>query len=241
MKKVCVALFTLVILASCTSKEQTKDLTLSGTIKGLKNGTIYIQKYQDTSLVVLDSLKIDGKSSFVSHLDLKEPEMLYIVLDRGATTTIDNSLLVFAEPGKIDVQTDLKHFYADAKITGSKNHDLYANYQQMNSKFKDQLQDLLQIDLDNFKDGKPTNTPELIEKRAIVLKKKYLAAINFAVNHKEYEVAPFIALSEISDANIKYLDTISKSLSPKVAKSKYGKMLSDYIEMRKEDEAAMAK
>ena len=136
MKKVCVALFTFVILASCSSKEQPKDLTLSGTIKGLKNGTIYIQKYQDTSLVVLDSMKIDRKSSFVSHLDLKEPEMLYIVLDRGATTTIDNSLLVFAEPGKIDVQTDLKHFYADAKITGSKNQDLYTEYQKMNSKFK---------------------------------------------------------------------------------------------------------
>ena len=241
MKKVCIALFTFVILASCSSKEQTKDLTLSGTIKGLKNGTIYIQKYQDTSLVVLDSMKIDSKSSFVSHLDLKEPEMLYIVLDRGATTTIDNSLLVFAEPGKIDVQTDLKHFYADAKITGSKNQDLYTEYQKMNSKFKDQLQDLLQIDLDNFKNGKPTNTPEVVEKRGLVLKKKYLAAINFAINHKDYEVAPFIALSEISDTNVKYLDTISKSLTPKVASSKYGKMLKDYIEMRKEDEAAIAK
>lgn len=241
MKKVCLALVTLIVLASCSNNEQSKDLTLTGTIKGLKSGTVYIQKYQDTSLVVLDSIKIDGNSTFESHLDLTEPEMLYIVLDRGITTTIDNSLLIFAEPGKIDVQTDLKHFYAYAKVTGSKNHELYVNYMKMNSKYNDQLHDLLQLDMDNFKAGKETNSPDIIEKRNLVLKKKYLAAINFAVNHKEYEIAPFVALSEISDANIKYLDTISKSLSPKISASKYGKMLADYIDMRKEDESAALK
>lgn len=241
MKKVCLALVTLIVLTSCSNNEQSKDLTLTGTIKGLKSGTVYIQKYQDTSLVVLDSIKIDGNSTFESHLDLTEPEMLYIVLDRGITTTIDNSLLIFAEPGKIDVQTDLKHFYANAKVTGSKNHELYVNYMKMNSKYNDQLHDLLQLDMDNFKAGKETNSPDIIEKRNLVLKKKYLAAINFAVNHKEYEIAPFVALSEISDANIKYLDTISKSLTPKVSSSKYGKMLGDYIEMRKEDQAAVTK
>ena len=241
MKKVCLALVTLIVLTSCSNNEQSKDLTLTGTIKGLKSGTVYIQKYQDTSLVVLDSIKIDGNSTFESHLDLTEPEMLYIVLDRGITTTIDNSLLIFAEPGKIDVQTDLKHFYANAKVTGSKNHELYVNYMKMNSKYNDQLHDLLQLDMDNFKAGKETNSPDITEKRNLVLKKKYLAAINFAVNHKEYEIAPFVALSEISDANIKYLDTISKSLSPKISASKYGKMLADYIEMRKEDESAALK
>lgn len=241
MKKVCLAIATLLVLASCSNKDQAKDLTLTGTIKGLKTGTVYIQKYEDTSLVVLDSLKIDGNSSFESQLDLAEPEMLYIVLDRGVTSTIDNSLLVFAEPGKIDVQTDLKHFYANAKVTGSKNHELYENYRKMNSKFNDQLHDLLQLDMDNFKAGKSTNIAEITEKRNLVLKRKYLAAINFAVNHKEYEIAPFIALSEISDANVKYLDTISKSLTPKVSSSKYGKMLGDYIEMRKEDQAAVTK
>ena len=63
MKKVCIALFTIATLASCSNKDETKNLTLSGTIKGLKSGTVYIQKYQDTSLVVLDSIIIDKNSS----------------------------------------------------------------------------------------------------------------------------------------------------------------------------------
>ena len=53
--------------------------------------------------------------------------MLYLFLDRGQTKSIDNSLPFFAEPGNIKIETSLKHFFADAKITGSKNHDLWMN------------------------------------------------------------------------------------------------------------------
>jgi hypothetical protein len=61
------------------------------------------------------------------------------------------------------------------------------------------------------------------------IKRKYLFATNFALNNRKFEVAPFIALSEIYDINIKYLDTIQKSMSPQVANSLYGKKLTQYI------------
>ena len=54
-------------------------------------------------------------------------------------------------------------------------------------------------------------------------------ATNFALNNRDFEVAPYIALSEIYDINVKYLDTIQKSMSPKVAKSLYGKKLTEYV------------
>jgi hypothetical protein len=49
-------------------------------------------------------------------------------------------------------------------------------------------------------------------------------------------VSPYIALSEIGDATVTYLDTINKSMSPKVAKSKYGVMLTKYVAERKKTE-----
>jgi hypothetical protein len=49
-------------------------------------------------------------------------------------------------------------------------------------------------------------------------------------------VSPYLALSEIPDANIKLLDTINKMLVPKVAKSKYGKRLNELIIERKKTE-----
>ena len=49
------------------------------------------------------------------------------------------------------------------------------------------------------------------------------------MNNKDHEIAPYIALTEIYDINIKYLDTIQKAMSPKVAQSLYGKKLTEYI------------
>ena len=65
------------------------------------------------------------------------------------------------------------------------------------------------------------------------MKKKYLYTTNFAVNNGKYAVAPYIALAEISDINIKYLDTIQKSMSAEISKSIYGKKLNTFIKERK--------
>ncbi len=42
-------------------------------------------------------------------------------------------------------------------------------------------------------------------------------------------MAPYIALSEIANINITFLDTIASKMSPKVSESKYGKMLKEHI------------
>ena len=50
------------------------------------------------------------------------------------------------------------------------------------------------------------------------------------MNNRESEVAPYLALSEIYDANVKWLDTINNSLTPKIKGSKYGKELQIFID-----------
>ena len=67
-------------------------------------------------------------------------------------------------------------------------------------------------------------------------RRKYLFATNFAINNNDFEVSPYIALSEIYDINIKYLDTIQKSMTPKVAKSLYGIKLTEYVEKIKKQQ-----
>ena len=53
---------------------------------------------------------------------------------------------------------------------------------------------------------------------------------NFAVRNANYEVAPYIALTELVNANIKLLDTVSNSMSPEVRASKYGQQLVEFID-----------
>src|SRR6476646_3004221 len=78
MKNIVGAFIILLVFASCNDKKELGNLQITGNIKGLKDGTLYIQKLQDTSLVVLDSIVINGKSSFETDLNIESPEMLYL-------------------------------------------------------------------------------------------------------------------------------------------------------------------
>jgi len=234
MKNPIIALLSLFLIASCSKKEET-NLQITGNIKGLQKGTLYIKKLGDSTFITLDSLKINGASAFESNLNLKSPEMLYLFLDRGMSQSEDNSLMFFAEPGKINIDTDLELFYAKAKITGSKNNDLYTDYKKVSSKYNEQQLDLTVARINAIKNMQTNLVAEIDTKSDAITKRKYLYAINFAVTNKDYAVAPYIALSEINDATIKYLDTIQKAMTPNVAKSKYGTMLTKYVAERKKE------
>jgi hypothetical protein len=236
MNKIIIALLSLTIFTSCGEEKKSADtLEITGNIKGLKKGKLYIQRVQDTALVVLDSIILNGKSTFESTIKLDSPEMLYLFLDRGVSNSIDNNLLFFAEPGKMNIDTDLEFFLAKAKITGSKNQELYEQYKDIISKFNDQQLGYLKDELLALKAKKDISV-ENTKKQDALLKRRYLYAGNFALTNGDYEVAPYIALTDIYDINIKYLDTIAKSMSPKVAKSNYGKKLNEYLAERKKQE-----
>ena len=232
MKKILFAFATLALI-SCNEEKSTEgNLHIKGNIKGLKQGTLYVQKIVDTALVAIDTIAIKGNSNFESHLTIDSPEMLYLFLDRGETNSIDNNIMFFAEPGNMTIDTNLEKFFADAKITGSKNQKLFEDYKKIMSRYKDVQLALTEEKLRaiQFNRAAPADVDK---KDADNLKRRYLFSINFAMNNKDSEIAPYIALAEVYDANIKYLDTINNSLTPKVAKSKYGQMLTKYIEERK--------
>jgi len=231
MKKLLLAILSLFIFASCENKPET-NLQITGVVKGLQKGTLYLKKMGDSTFITLDSIKIDGKSEFESAIDLKSPEMLYLFLDRGETKSGDDNLMFFAEPGKINITTDLEYFYSKAVITGSKNNELFENYKKITSKYNEQQLELTVAKINALKNKQLDLIASIEEKSNVITKRKYLYAINFAVTNKDYEVAPYIALSEINDATDKYLDTIQKSMSPKVAKSRYGVLLTKYVEER---------
>jgi hypothetical protein len=237
MKNSIIAFVTLLLLVACNKNESKTNLHITGNIKGLKDGTLYIQRVVDTSLVAIDSIKIDGNSAFTSDIELKSPEMLYLYLDRGVTNSLDNNIMFFAEPGTMNIDTNLDSFIVDAKITGSKNQELYEEYKKINSRFNDENLTLIQDKFNAIKSKNTKAIDSINTKQDSNIKRKYLYATNFAVNNKDHEVSPYIALAEIYDINIKYLDTIQKSMTPKVANSLYGKKLTKYVNDIKKSEA----
>src|SRR6478736_5117705 len=158
MKNSIIAFVTLFLLVACNKNESKTSLHITGNVKGLKEGTLYIQRYTDSALVAIDTIKIDGNSAFESNIDLKSPEMLYLYMDRGVTNSLDNNIMFFAEPGTINIETNLDSFITSAKITGSKNQELYEEYKKINSRFNDENLTLIEK---KFKAAKNNNIQAL--------------------------------------------------------------------------------
>lgn len=217
----------------CSKKESDKNLHITGNIRGLKKGTIYIQKISDSSLIAIDTIVIDGDSGFSSDLNIKSPEMYYLFLDRGVTNSLDNNLAFFAEEGNININTSLEHFHSDAEITGSENHERYEQFKKITSRYNDNNLTLTGQKLNAFKNNNQKLIDSIERLQDLNTKRRYLYTANFALTNKNLEVAPYVVLAEIADINITYLDTIQKSLTPKVAKSMYGQKLAELIKTRK--------
>lgn len=241
MKKIALALLALVSLYACNKDHDDTNLHITGNIKGLKQGKLYIKRIVDTSLVTMDSIIIKGNSRFESYLKIDSPEMLYLFLDRGQTTSVDDKIPFFAEPGEMKIESNIDQFYAKAKITGSENQKIYEEFQKIKSRYTTQNMELVEKNIEATQNKNVKQLDSITEKAEQLIKRRYLVTANFAKNNAKHEVGPYLALSEIYDINIMYLDTISKSMSPEIAKSHYGKMLTKLIEDRKKDEAANVK
>lgn len=231
MKKLSFFILSLLIL-SCSKKE--KDLIVKANIKGLQKGTVYLKKLKDTILITVDSLIINGNSSFELSSDLETPEIFFLDLDKKSSER--DRIKFFADKGITEINTTLKNFVFDAKIKGSKQQELLEEYQYMISKMNNKNLELIKEQFEAQKSGDTAKLDSVIKVYNNLLKRKYLYTVNFALNNKDNEVSPYLALSEIYNAQIKYLDTINKSLTPKVKASKYGKELERFIQNIKENE-----
>jgi hypothetical protein len=227
----------LIVIAStflffaCAKEERNTSIT--GNIQGLKKGVLYLEKVEDTLMTTIDSLVMSGQGDFIFSLQLESPEVLYLFLRKTDGIDIEDGIEFFAEPGNIEINTTLNNFEGNAHISGSINHDKFIEYQKLMQRYTDRG---LELFVENFEAEKDNDEPRKIkvnQQYESLIKSRYMATINFAINHNEYEVAPYLALSEIYDANVKYLDTIYHSLTPNVKESVYGKQLESYIKERK--------
>ncbi|HLV40443.1 DUF4369 domain-containing protein [Xanthomarina sp.] len=226
-------LFVLLALLFIVSCGKDPDLIVKGQVKGLKKGTVYLEKENDSALVIVDSLVLNGASDFEFKRDLESPQAFYLRLDKNNSNEIESRIIFFADKGVTEINTTLKHFVSDAVITGSEQQKLFENYQKVINRYNDKKLDLIK---ENFEARMEKDSAKiLLSEKALVnlVKSRYLYTVNFAVTNKDSELSPYLALSEIPDAQTKWLDTINNSLTPKVKASMYGKALDDYLVQRK--------
>ncbi len=234
MKKISFLFLLFISIAACSKKES--NLLVKGNIEGLKKGTLYLQKIEDTILVNVDSIEITGDANFILEAYISSPQIMYLTLDKVDNEEYDDRIEFFAEEGEVLINTTLKNFQIDAKVTGSANQEKLQAYREMMKRFNDKNLELIQQNFEAQRDGNEERLLAVNKEYDQLLKRKYLYTVNFAITNKDLEIAPYLALAEVFDANIKYLDTIYNSMTPPVQKSKYGKELKEFLKERREME-----
>ncbi|MTE27265.1 DUF4369 domain-containing protein [Winogradskyella ouciana] len=221
------------MIVSC-GKDKEANFTLKGSIKGLKKGVVYLQKDGDSIIIDLDSMTIAGQPEFTLHTNIDEPILLYLKLFKNDGE--EHYIPFFADKGVTTIKTSLNKFNYDAEINGSKQQDLLNEYTKVMSKFNDQNLSLIEANFLAQKENDSIAVDSLNKVSETLMKRKYSYTIQFALNHKDNMIAPYLALYEIPSANPIYIDSVYNGLTEDIKQSFYGKKLEEVIANRSSDE-----
>ena len=200
-------------------------MIVSGNIDGLKKGTIYLQKQQDSIIVSIDSILLEGNSNFKLETEINEPDIYYLYLDKNDGDSLNDIITFFGNNGEINIKTSLKNFDSSYEISGSKNTELLQEYFSIIRKFNLQNLDLLEIFYKAQIENNQAKIDSVNTQIENLIKRRYLYTLNFATNNSEFEISPYLAVSQIADVNQEFLLKLYDTLPEKIKNSKYGKIL----------------
>ncbi|NJW54438.1 DUF4369 domain-containing protein, partial [Salinimicrobium oceani] len=146
MKRIGLFIAALTLLVACSTEET--NLHIEGKVQGLKKGTLYLQKIEDTTLVTIDSVVVNGNENFIFDTYTEGTQVMYLYLNKKDNSIYDDRIMFFAEPGEMVINTTLKNFETDAIVEGSKNQKKYTEYQTMIQTFNKRNLDLIRKNLE---------------------------------------------------------------------------------------------
>ena len=223
MKKLGLILLIGVILASCAGKKD--SYTIVGKIIGSDSGTVYLQKFEVSDWVKIDSAKLE-KGSFTFNGKIGLPEMWFI------TDKSKLFLPVFIENSKISVEV-----YADSvdksTITGSATHDMFKLYKKQN----DSINKLMEACYQEYKAAKDANDTLKMKKAdsASDLLDKAVKAniVSFAKTNPKSVVGPYLIMRSAYQFELPELQEASASFDTSLNKSTYVETIRKRIDVLK--------
>ena len=114
----------LLMLIACLMFSCIDGLSISGTVENVTSGTIYLQKFEDKKLVLIDEAQItNGEFKFTKKIEL--PELYALTLD-----TTKSSYLIFLDKNPVTIKFDDTQNYSNTVVTGSELQDLFTDYKK---------------------------------------------------------------------------------------------------------------
>lgn len=124
MKKTITVFTSIFLLIGNINAQNLGALNLSGTVKDVQNGTIYLQQFSNKIFETIDSASIqNGKFQFSKSVQLSE---LYgITLEKSKTP-----FYIFLENAPISVALDTSSYFQNTLVTGSEVHTRYEDFRK---------------------------------------------------------------------------------------------------------------
>ena len=224
MKKALIIISTIIIMG-CNSNID--NMSVSGNVDGLMKGTLFLQSQKDSVVVNLDSMYLKGDGNFKLSTYINEPDIFYLYLDKQDGDSLNDIITFFGNKGDIQINTRLSTFDSSFEISGSENSDLLNEYNSIIRKYNMQNLDLLEIFYNAQIENNQTRIDSVNSELENLIRKKYLYTLNFSITNSANEISPYIAVSQIADANIDLLRRVYDTLPEKIKESKYGKILKE--------------
>ena len=215
----------LIFLSSCRSNKD--NMIVSGNVDGLMKGTLYLQAQRDSLLVNLDSINLRGDGNFKLSTEIIEPDIYYLYLSKQDGDSLNDIITFFGNKGDIQINTRLSTFDSSFEISGSENSDLLNEYNSIIRKYNLQNLDLLEIFYNAQIENNQTRIDSVNSELENLIRKKYLYTLNFSITNSGNEISPYIAVSQIPDANVDLLRKVYDTLPESIKDSKYGKILKE--------------
>lgn len=214
-----------VLMVGCNSSKD--NMSVFGNVDGLMKGTLFLQAQKDSILVNLDSMYLKGDGNFKLSTYINEPDIFYLYLDKQDGDSLNDIITFFGNKGNIQINTRLSTFDSSFEISGSENSDLLNEYNSIIRKYNMQNLDLLEIFYNAQIENNQTRIDSVNSELENLIRKKYLYTLNFSITNSANEISPYIAVSQVPDANIELLRKLYDTLPQSIKDSKYGKILKE--------------
>jgi len=214
-----------VLIMGCNSSKD--NMSVFGNVDGLMKGTLFLQAQKDSIVVNLDSIYLKGDGNFKLSTYINEPDIFYLYLDKQDGDSLNDIITFFGNEGDIQINTRLSTFDSSFEVSGSENSNLLNEYNSIIRKYNMQNLDLLEIFYNAQIENNQIRIDSVNSELENLIRKKYLYTLNFSITNSANEISPYIAVSQIPDANVDLLRKVYDTLPENIKDSKYGKILKE--------------
>lgn len=219
------------------------EYLITGTVKGLKSGTLYLQKPNEMGMgaTSVDTVKIvDGKFEIKGKTN--EPSIHFLQLDK-----VPGNVPLILEEGKIEVIIN-KDKLEESRAKGSFNNDEFTAFNDESTKIRKRLEPSINA----FKKANQTRMMEAQMKSDTATSKKIMKEFEvvtkdlndfyaeFPTKHPKAYISLLLTQSMFGRRDMKQeeVEKIFNKLDPSLRKTKIGKEITKNIEMVKKMKAS---